>query len=341
MGSFLRRRVSAEGSNWTVLSPRNFNGNYTINNVNTGSTFTISSDGSYIQAVSNGQNQNTSDCYLSRRFIYNDIKNKRCRLTWNIECTDPTIVIDGTNTNGNVTIDLFNQRAQLTGAYASTRVSKKDISTSATYLGTHTIEFVPSELFEGLTTADWIGWHIGFRSNINGATIRINSIIFAVEGSYAEAPLYPLNVGTFTFPHYVVSVLDGNTIVVEHQNTTSANGRFNISSITDNDSTNDMSNVASNHAKIWTLLSGKVDVEFTRTEGSAINASITIRKANTTSHALGGDLIGQTNAVSAVAQKTASADVDIGAVNFYVNATTTKYTNTYKIYLYNNGVRYI
>ena len=165
---------------WKLVWHNSFD-KYQIWQVKEGSVATVMDNGEWLKEVSNGQNNNGTGVYMNDRFLYNDIKDKVCRMTYTIEC-DQSVVFDGTNIFGNITLGLFSTKTTpSTTPVSQQRVSKVDIVTYDVFLGHHSVEFVPSELFASLTKSDYFGWNIGFRSSINGLTIRVTQLDFEVK----------------------------------------------------------------------------------------------------------------------------------------------------------------
>lgn len=165
---------------WKLVWHNSFD-KYQIQQRQDGSIATIMDNGEWLKEVSNGQNKNSTGVYMNDRFLYNDIKDKLCRITYTIEC-DQSVVFDDTNIHGNITLGLFSTKTTPSTTAASTqRVSKVDIVNSDTFLGHRSVEFIPSELFANLTKSDYLGWNIGFRSSIDGLTIRVTQLDLEVR----------------------------------------------------------------------------------------------------------------------------------------------------------------
>ena len=175
-----KRALGYRYNPWKLVWHNSFD-KYQIRNMKEGSVATVMDNGEWLKEVSNGQNNNGTGVYMNDRFLYNDIKDKLCRITYTIEC-DQSVAFDGTNIFGNITLGLFSTKTTpSTTAASKQRVSKIDIVTYDTFLGHHSVEFVPSELFASLTKSDYLGWNIGFRSSIDGLTIRVTQLDFEVK----------------------------------------------------------------------------------------------------------------------------------------------------------------
>lgn len=176
---FVRLEVAnAEPQGWKTYISNDFN-TYSQYVDPTGCTLDVAADGSYFYMISNGQNQNSTHFYNNPRFAYTHIRNKHCRVTWDIECSDP-ITLDGTNDSGNIGLALYSVQNQTSGKNTANRKSAKNVATLANFLGRHTVEFIPAEWFEGLTLAPYFGWCFGFRSTTSGRWIKVNEFTFEV-----------------------------------------------------------------------------------------------------------------------------------------------------------------
>lgn len=167
-------------SQWDMMIHNSFD-KYTFTLGSKGNTFTRMDGGEWVQVISNGQNQNTSSFFNSYRYVYTDIKDKVCRLTWNIECSDPDAFTTATG-SGNLTFGLYTTQNQTSGNL-SYRKGKVDFAslTLGTFLGYHSEEFIPSAVLAGQTVANYFGWNIGFRSSVEGLTINIMQLDFEVH----------------------------------------------------------------------------------------------------------------------------------------------------------------
>lgn len=326
MGNLLRRRKSNDNNDWTLLT-HGFD-KYVIFNQTNGSVFSVQND--VAVGVADGKNNNTSQFYSQNRIIYDDIKDKTCRLTWTVECDgDISSFAGGTQSSGNITLGLYNRRDQAGGQYGTTRVSKKDIANYSNFIGHHSVEFVPSELFSGLTKAPWLGINIGFRSSINGLTVRITQLDFEVEGYYAEIPEYTLHqISNYTEGYITVSI-SGNTVTV----VATANGDYDLN-------LTDLGTSYLEHEREFTLNSGKLDVYIEVENSTPMRYSFFMREANGTAYVpTGGDIIASNTTGSAMTQGNISSNTDVGCVGMWTRVTS-GYA-VYKIYVYNNGVRII
>ena len=170
---------------WVTIIDNSFD-TYTNYKASDGVTFTVMDGGEWVQVTQNGENKNSSSLYNNPRFLYSIIKNKNCRITWNIECSDPSIT-NTTVANAALSLGLFTNQVQTSGTAASaSRKAKYDIASSAlgNILGSHSIEFVPNDLFANLTQADYFGWNFGFRSSISSLTWSILKLKFEVYDLY-------------------------------------------------------------------------------------------------------------------------------------------------------------
>ena len=165
---------------WQTIFHNQFD-TYTFYKGTNGATFTSKDNGTWAEAVSSGGNKTSSFFYNNPRFVYNDIKDKLCRFKTVIECSD--VELFNTTGFGHLSVGLFTQQNQASGNIGDYRKAKVDITTSkvSEFLGTHTYEFIPSEIFAGLTQADYFGWQIGFRSSTKGLTLRILQLDFDVH----------------------------------------------------------------------------------------------------------------------------------------------------------------
>lgn len=175
-----RRIMLAESNPWEMLIHNSFNTYVNFKGSN-GNTFVIKDDGDWVEIVSNGKNQNTSNITTGTCYKYSDIKYKTCRLTWNIECSDPSAYTTSTGA-GNLTLNFYNS-ATHTGQAGSGRVSKLDYVTLANGLliGYHSVEFVPNDILSGISQGQYLGWNFGFRSSVNGLVWRILQLDFEVH----------------------------------------------------------------------------------------------------------------------------------------------------------------
>lgn len=144
-----------------------------------GNNFVVKDGGEWVEVVSNGLNVNGTSFFNNPRYVYNDIKDRVCRITWVIECDDVD-VLDGVNSDGSIELGLFTVQDQETGIVDSYRRAMVRIATAENFIGYHSIDFVPGEVFAGFTQADYFGWNIGFRSNVSGLTIRITRFDFEI-----------------------------------------------------------------------------------------------------------------------------------------------------------------
>lgn len=144
-----------------------------------GNDFAVKDNGNWVEVVSNGLNLNNTSFFNNPRYEYSDIKERLCRLAWTIECDDMD-TLSGTNSYGNIDLGLFTVQNQETGITDSYRRAARNIANADNFLGYHSVEFVPGELFAGVTGAEYFGWNIGFRSDIAGLTIRITQLDFEI-----------------------------------------------------------------------------------------------------------------------------------------------------------------
>jgi len=146
-----------------------------------GNTYTVKDGGEWVEVISNGKNSNSSNFYLGTRLDYVDLKDKICRITWDFETSDPYVFAQ--TAFSNVSLGLYT--AQTAGSDIGTnRTAKVDLATTNTmsnYLGKQSVDFIPSELFEGLTESNYLGWSFGFRSSNDGLVFRIIQFDFEVH----------------------------------------------------------------------------------------------------------------------------------------------------------------
>lgn len=181
MSLLTRSRVMTRPvKSWKTLIHNDFD-TYTNALIGDGNPFVVKDGGEWVEIVSNGKNKNDTSFFNNPRFVYADIKDKLCRITWNFE-TDNPATFEATGFS-NISLGLFRVQNQTSGNISNNRASKYDIVTSSkteNYLGGNSIEFVPSDLFNGLAQADYFGWNIGFRSSNNGLIFRLLQFDFEV-----------------------------------------------------------------------------------------------------------------------------------------------------------------
>lgn len=169
-----------KGDEWEVLFQNGFD-EYVVYNHSDGVVFTVMDNGEWVQAVSNGQNKNTSNVTTKNCIPYADIKDKTCRITWGIECSD---ISSFTTQNGGgfITFDFFNSSPRGSNPLKG-RISKLDFATLTlgNIIGRHTLEFIPDEYFASVTKSTYLGWHFGFRSTVNDLTWSITELTFEVK----------------------------------------------------------------------------------------------------------------------------------------------------------------
>lgn len=171
----------AKGDEWEVLKRNDFLNDYANFTGSNGNTFNVKDSGEWVEIVSNGKNQNTSNLTLKNLLTWAEIKDKTCRISWNIECSDPSAYTTSTGA-GNITFDFYNGTPH-TGQAGAGRVSKLDFASlsKGNLVGQHTLEFIPSEFLASIKKGTYLGWNFGFRSSVTGLTWRIMELTFEVH----------------------------------------------------------------------------------------------------------------------------------------------------------------
>lgn len=164
------------GSTWTMLKHNAFD-TYTQYVDTGGNRWTVLQNGEAAECISNGQNLNRSEFYIRDRFTYADIKDRTCRITWTVE-SDDIETMDKTNSFGNIQLLLLTNQTQTGGTTKEYRKAKVDIATEANFLGHHVLEFVPSQLFAGQQTGPYLGWNLGYRTNVSGQKVTLTQLDF-------------------------------------------------------------------------------------------------------------------------------------------------------------------
>lgn len=176
------------GGEWTTFKHNAFD-TYTIYTVS--NQWTVMDNGNWAYVTSNGQNSNNSQFYVNPKFAYSSIKNKTCRISWNITSDEIDSFPEAiTNAYANIQLLLSSVQNQ-TGNANSTRVAYVNIATSNNVLGTHTYEFVPSTLFAGQAEGAYFGWQIGFRTNVSDQKLNVMKFDFEVQDSGDEPVVVP------------------------------------------------------------------------------------------------------------------------------------------------------
>lgn len=183
MDGIIRRRgmVLPKDDEWETLIHNNFGNDHYVNHTASGgNVFVIKDGGEWVEIVSNGNNNNNSNLTTRPTFLYALYADKLCRLTWDIECSDPDAYTTATGA-GNLSFGTYNTANP---TYAGVgRVGKVDYATLANgkLIGRHTEEFILSELFSGVSKSTYFGWNFGFRSSVSGLTWRIMELTFEVH----------------------------------------------------------------------------------------------------------------------------------------------------------------
>ena len=182
-GLIIRRRCMApvaKGDEWEVFIHNTFN-TYTTHKDANGNLFDVKDNGEWVEVVSNGKNNNNSNITLKNLLVYEEIKDKTCRISWNVECSDASSFTTS-NGAGNLTFDFYRTTPH-TGNASSGRVSKLDFATliKGNIIGQYSEEFIPSVLLASITKGTYLGWHFAFRSSITGLTWRIKELTFEIK----------------------------------------------------------------------------------------------------------------------------------------------------------------
>ena len=184
MVSLLRRRalMIPREPEWDLMIHNSFNTYY--QNIETdGNTFVVKDGGEWVEIVSNGMNKNKTQFILTPYYVYNDIKDKRCKFVWNIECDSAEVTSDNSGFNISIGTYTSSQAATSGNPVTNFRKTKQDIISLG--LGNvfryGELELVPSDVLGDGSGGSYFTWNIGCRSSLEGIKFRILQLDFAVH----------------------------------------------------------------------------------------------------------------------------------------------------------------